>query len=292
MDSPADPRLQGVWKLQSCTHGDSEVGVSATHRVFEGALTWEIDPDRVLYDDQPPPEARVETDAAAAPARMTVYNQFEIEDGSFSERPRRAVYTIDGDGLTIAWTAFRDFPTQIDGHDGTIDRFARETDAALVARHRLRPERVARFKQRHPELGELAWDENLDWWRGHVAWAGHPHVTFSISAPKDAGAGPFDRAAAILRRMDAQTVYQHAATGLLKTHNESWRQWVDETGKSAETPLLNAEDFMAKLSPEGLNIDADGSVDVYFNDGYLFWGHAVVVSLDAALNPVRVDIAG
>jgi uncharacterized protein (TIGR03067 family) len=292
MASDADPRLQGVWRLLSCTSGGTEVGVNATHRVFEGARTWEIDPDHVVYDDQPPPEARFEIDAGASPTRITVHNQFAIEDGSFAERPRRALYAVDDQHLTIAWTGFRDFPTKIDGHDGLIDRLARETDAALIARHRVPPARMQRFRQRHPDLGELEWDANLDWWRGHVAWAGHSHVRFNVGGSKDAGAGLFDRAAAILRRMDALAIYRYAAAGLLTTHNDGWRKWVDEAGKASESPVLSAEEFMAKLSPEAVSIDADGGVDVYFNDGHLFWGHAVVVSIDAALTPVRVDIAG
>ena len=41
-----------------------------------------------------------------------------------------------------------------------------------------------------------------------------------------------------------------------------------------------------------MNIDDDGGVEVRFDDGDLFWGHAVVVRLDVALSPVWVDIAG
>ena len=152
---------------------------------------------------------------------------------------------------------------------------------------------MQRFKRRHPDLGELEWDANVDWWCGHVAWAAHARVRLNVSGSKDSDAGLFDRAAAILRRMDARAIYRHAAAGLLETHNDGgWRERVDETGQASETPVLDAQGFMAKLSPEAVKIDDDGGVDVYFNDGNLFWGHAVVVSLDAALSPVRVDIAG
>ena len=37
MTPATDPRLNGVWKLQSCTSGGTDVGVAATHRVFTGA---------------------------------------------------------------------------------------------------------------------------------------------------------------------------------------------------------------------------------------------------------------
>jgi uncharacterized protein (TIGR03067 family) len=292
MTTPADPRLQGVWKLLSCTSRGTDVFTSATHRVFVDALTWEIDPHHVVYDDQPPPESRVEIDTATAPARLTVYHPLELDDGSVGERPRRALYAIDGDRLTIAWTSFRDFPVQIDGHDGPIDRFARETDADLVARYSAPLARVQRFKRRHPDLGELVWDANLDWWTGHVAWADHPRVRLHLNGANDAGGGLFDRAAAILRKLDARAVYRHAAAGLLKVHNEGWRTWQDQNGNAGETPVLNAEQFMAKLSPDSVTVDGEGAVNVCLYDGQLFWGHAIIVNLDASLNPTDVDIAG
>jgi len=49
---------------------------------------------------------------------------------------------------------------------------------------------------------------------------------------------------------------------------------------------------MAKLSPDSVTVYDDGAVNVCLYDGQLFWGHAIIVNLDASLNPTDVDIAG
>jgi uncharacterized protein (TIGR03067 family) len=292
--SATDPRLQGVWKLMSCTSGGTDVFTTQTHLVFAGAVCWRVDPDTIQYDDQPPAEQRFETDVAASPARLVVHQLYARgEGGGFDERARRAIYAVDGDRLTIAWTAHRDFPeVMTDEHRGPIDRFQRESDPEMAARLREPPARVSRARRVHRELGTLEWDAKLRWWSGHVAWAGAARVRLHVSLPHGASEDILDRAAAIVRRLNARTVYAHAAVKLMKLHNETWREWTDEKGEEHAGPVLNAEQFMAKLSPEGIKIDDEGGVDVYLNDGGLFWGHAVIVSLDPEMNPTRADIAG
>jgi uncharacterized protein (TIGR03067 family) len=292
--SATDPQLHGVWKLLSCTSGGTDIFTTQTHLVFAGAVCWRVDPDAIHYDDLPPPELRFDTDVAAMPARLVVHHLYaRAQGGGFDESPRRAIYAIDGDRLTIAWTKNPDFPQVIsDEHPGVVDRFEREADPDVAAQLRAPPARVSRARRVHRELGTLEWDAKLRWWSGHVTWAGAAHVGLHVSLPHDASEDVLDRAAAILRRLNPRAVYARAAAQLLKLHNDTWREWTDEKGAAHQGPVLNAAEFMAKLSPDGININDEGGAEVYLNDGGLFWGHAVVVGLDPEMNPTRVDIAG
>ena len=36
----------------------------------------------------------------------------------------------------------------------------------------------------------------------------------------------------------------------------------------------------------------DGSIEVYYDDDDIFWGHCIIAHIDADGNPVDADIAG
>ena len=63
--------------------------------------------------------------------------------------------------------------------------------------------------------------------------------------------------------------HQFAAAKLLDTHNEGWNE-----GKP-----ISAQTFIQRMTLESVSIDPEGKVELYYNDGDLFWGHSIVVSL-------------
>lgn len=69
-----------------------------------------------------------------------------------------------------------------------------------------------------------------------------------------------DRDAAIRRR---------AANGLLKTLNSTWN----------EGDPIDADEFIRRMSPDGIVVYASGRADVSYHDDDMFLGHAISVRI-------------
>ena len=59
---------------------------------------------------------------------------------------------------------------------------------------------------------------------------------------------------------------------MLELKNDTW---LDE-----EETALSAADFKKKIKLETLMVSEDGSHQLFYADGDLFWGHTIVVNLD------------
>jgi hypothetical protein len=75
---------------------------------------------------------------------------------------------------------------------------------------------------------------------------------------------------------------QFAAGELLETHNDAWNE--DEP--------ISAQTFAERMTLEGVGVDRDGCGSLYYEDGDLFWGHCIVVSVDRNREFRSADIAG
>ena len=78
-----------------------------------------------------------------------------------------------------------------------------------------------------------------------------------------------------------------AADQLLSEYNESWREFIraDGQGGFAEVsnPAIAAEEFKAAIRLDSVTIIGDESAALFYDDGALFAGHAIVVtSFDGA----------
>jgi hypothetical protein len=74
-------------------------------------------------------------------------------------------------------------------------------------------------------------------------------------------------------------------TDLLETYNSGWNEYdevqEDGTTKSVVNPMLSSAEFKARFVLSSVTITGDSSVDLWYEDGGLFWGHSVFVeSLD------------
>jgi hypothetical protein len=75
-----------------------------------------------------------------------------------------------------------------------------------------------------------------------------------------------------------------AATHLLALYNETWLD--DEIGP------VTQEQFLARLTdPKIVLMDERGAADVYFQDGGLFAGHGIQVSIDRGI-PTDANLVG
>jgi len=69
---------------------------------------------------------------------------------------------------------------------------------------------------------------------------------------------------------------------LLPIHNDSWNDG---------TPITEAA-FIARMKLESACIFPDGTSELFYEDGDLFWGHMIVITLNQGGAFEDADIAG
>jgi hypothetical protein len=85
--------------------------------------------------------------------------------------------------------------------------------------------------------------------------------------------------------MDGQdTIRTYCASELLGLKNDLWLM--------AGEDEVTADEFKHRLQLEAITCRLDGSAEVCFLDGDLFWGHAIIVTTDPELRLKDAEIAG
>lgn len=130
---------------------------------------------------------------------------------------------------------------------------------------------------RHPQLGDFEYDRSIRSFGGGIDWDGRRvalHLTCTDPAQPEAVLAHAD---ALLARWAQwqQRAPAFAAERLLSLKNEAWSE-EDDDGE--ELPPLTHAQFVARLSPNSIGIDEGGSVSFWFDDGDLFFGHAIHVN--------------
>lgn len=139
----------------------------------------------------------------------------------------------------------------------------------------------------HPSLGRLAYDEQLDRFSAKVMVDGRPA---DLRIPCDGTAAGEPPALAHAVRIAGKLEHLCAAAKdcavhyLLELKNDTWR---DE-----DDPEVNADEFKRLMELEGIVVRGDGSAEFYHRDGDLFWGHCILVHMDADERFDNADIAG
>ncbi len=64
--------------------------------------------------------------------------------------------------------------------------------------------------------------------------------------------------------------------------------WLDNDDQD----LITADIFAKRITMGELAFRNDGTIEVYYDDDDIFWGHCIIANIDAAGNPVGADIAG
>ncbi|WP_170219408.1 DUF2262 domain-containing protein [Nocardioides litoris] len=154
-------------------------------------------------------------------------------------------------------------------------------------------------------VGDLTLTRSHGWFGGTLAW-GELEVGLSLDADpgRPEGAETCDAALARLGDVvaDLATLDARWRTGAATHLLELARHWQDEAdgadgadeadehGRGA-TPLT-ADALADRIRLASLSIGADGSVTPDYDDGDVFWGHAILLQLDPDLVVVDAEIAG
>jgi hypothetical protein len=79
-----------------------------------------------------------------------------------------------------------------------------------------------------------------------------------------------------------QKARERAATDLLATYNDSWREFEkaheDGTFVTVSNPQLTESEFMARIELESLEVTGKDTCSLWYADGGLFAGHSIFVT--------------
>jgi hypothetical protein len=138
----------------------------------------------------------------------------------------------------------------------------------------------------HPTFGQLTFDRGRGAFQATVALGGKP-IEVSIRAAEEA---PDAAVLAIAEhfwkhRSDwDHRLREFAATQLIELKNDTWLQ-------ENEKPLTEAG-FIKKLTPNSIGFDLPDRFTIYYNDGDIFWGHAIEIRGSLSKGPHSANIAG
>ena len=137
-----------------------------------------------------------------------------------------------------------------------------------------------------PRFGRLTFDRRFETWQGRAVWAGD-RVTLTLEA---GGGKDVDAALGTARALWddeaawAARVTDYAADALLDAKNDNWL--------GEDESALTAEQFVARLTPQEVVAAPGGEFTVWFDDGDLFWGHAVCIGGTLSDGPTFADTPG
>lgn len=138
----------------------------------------------------------------------------------------------------------------------------------------------------HPLFGQLSFNRGHNSFTAKLALAGKP-IEVSIDADDEA---PDANLLVIAERFwKDQADWDHrlrefAAAQLIELKNDTWLQ-------ENEKPLTEVE-FINKLTPNSMGFEPPDSFTIYYNDGAIFWGHAIEISGSLSKGPQSANIAG
>lgn len=141
-----------------------------------------------------------------------------------------------------------------------------------------------------PELGTFTLNRLVNWFEAEVEWLGQP-ARLDIDREEDWDAC-VEQAKALMADQKGwdEKVRSFAADQLLEQAND-WAQ--DAAGnEDGEPEEITREQFMERLELDAVQISADGRFEFWFNDGDLFWGHAIHVTGALDQGPEMAQMEG
>jgi len=121
-------------------------------------------------------------------------------------------------------------------------------------------------------LGVLTWDGEAEWWEGEQEITPGHIVSVTVSANDTPLDTALERARQTYWRVQREglALRRAAADILLALHNEEWNRGEPTT----------SDTFVNRMLLTDIAVYGDGSSEVSYNDGDLFRGHTIIVSVD------------
>jgi hypothetical protein len=121
-------------------------------------------------------------------------------------------------------------------------------------------------------LGELVWNNEDECWSSQVQFTLENIVNITID-PEDMETG----SVIVMARESFSKLLQEEVNirrliseQMLSNYNENW-----SNGK-----IIDAQSFIDSIKLEDIVFNASGNIQLFYNDGYLFAGHGVMVTIN------------
>jgi hypothetical protein len=136
----------------------------------------------------------------------------------------------------------------------------------------------------HPSLGLLRYNHKENCYEGQITFQKHQISIYIETGDPHEIESILNRAERCVIRLAFydENAKNFAAERLLEIKN---RSWMDEN----EEPLT-PEQFKACMLLESVAISPDGNLQFYYNDGDLFWGHCIAVTMDSSDRFIDADL--
>lgn len=138
----------------------------------------------------------------------------------------------------------------------------------------------------HPQLGHLEYDEDLDLYSGTLSVDGGRAELFVHcfrASGEPPALGHAARIAAAIERLTAEAK-ERAVVDMLELKNGSWLD--------ADEDAVSADEFKRRMRLDGVVVYDTGRAEFSFTDGDLFWGHAIMLLLEADGSWKKAHVAG
>jgi hypothetical protein len=118
-------------------------------------------------------------------------------------------------------------------------------------------------------FGVLEWDNQLNLYSTQVELSPIHQVQVNFHIESSVA---LERIRQVYEGIQAQesALRQATADALLVLHNDTWN----------EQEEINTQEFMRRMNLEAITFYEDGTSELFYNDGDLFWGHCIVLSLN------------
>jgi hypothetical protein len=138
-----------------------------------------------------------------------------------------------------------------------------------------------------PGIGMLRYEEDYDWYDGKLKVQTSNISIRLLTDAENSVASALKRATNLVGELEyyARLAKEYAAEGLLQLKNETW---FDDEDEDPLTP----DRFQQRMTLESIHIDSEGEVSFYHNDGDLFWGHCILVTMNSENRFIGAEIAG
>lgn len=254
----------GVWKLME--YGGGKIITSKTHLVVKEDILWEVHPKTIYYENESGPEVGY-TFEEGQPAKLSLNSGFK--------------YLVQKKGETLflkLGPVYGSFPRSFQDQ-GNLGEYVLET-AEIAQKVGVLPKKSKVEELKVRGFGTLKYDQNLRWWVGRTKFQDKKVILY-ISVDEDNKFEPIKRVKDKLKQLKVMAFDQIAAENLLRLFNDSWNH---------KEQNLTHEEFVSAITLKSIALERDEGASIWFDDGDLFAGHSINVSVDSENKVIDVGI--
>lgn len=131
-------------------------------------------------------------------------------------------------------------------------------------------------------FGELSWEAAMDWWIGQFEYNPGHQIWVHVYAEDSSDYAALNAAHELFFKI-RQTEFSLREFAFTKSKESYFEQHLK---------TISANEFCQNLGVESLTFRGETGGDIAFDDGQMFGGHIIIVSVDKTGTPLDAELAG